>query len=90
MLKTGTATSPDSINSCVLKEIVHDISRPFKIFFLIITAYRLSGDIMETCSFCAVYKKADAEEVRHYLLISLLSGVSIVMEIILYKYLFYF
>jgi len=90
MLRTCKATGPDSINSYVLREIAHDISSPLRDLF----SYSLRSGKVPTqwklAHVCAVFKKANPQEVSNYRPIYLISVVSKVLERILHKYMFNF
>ena len=90
MLRTGMATGPDSINSYVLREIASAIYSPLRDLF----SYSLrSGKVpsqWKLAHVCAVFKKADPQEISNYRPISLLIVVGKVLERILHKYMFNF
>ena len=89
-LNSSRSSGFDGISVCLLKKIIHNIVDPLSHIFNLSLSTGICPNSLKIAKIIQIFKKDDPSQISNYRPISLLPGISKVLEKIIYKRLYMF
>ena len=89
-LNSSRSSGFDGISVCLLKKIIHNIVDPLSHIFNLSLSTGICPNSLKIAKIIPIFKKDDPSQISNYRPISLLPGISKVLEKIIYKRLYMF